>query len=285
MSFYAYFEPDLNAPDHIARPAFWFAFKEGLMWVMLNGARYEIPEAADEGEFPAPVIRKQYLGKLQGRHCFSVELQPGFEPPAGSTLVALRQTYGQLSEQRFAVAGFAYQIVEWDRTHQYCGSCGSPTHLMESERARRCQRCGLTNHPRLSPAVIVLVRKGKEVLLSRAHRFPAGMYSVQAGFVEPGESLEEAIAREVKEEVQIEISNLKYFGSQPWPFPNSLMIAFTADYAGGEINIDRAEVEDAAWYRSDALPRLPPQLSIARHLIDSFVDDTQPKNNHQTVTE
>lgn len=285
MSFYTYFEPEIGSPDHLESPALWFAFKAASMWVMPHHDGYQIPEAADEAHLPLLALRKQYLGKLQGRHCFSIELQPDFEPPRGSALVPLRQTYGKLSEQNFAVAGFAYQIVEWDRTHQYCGSCGGQTQMVENDRARRCPRCGLTNYPRLSPAVIVLVRRGEQVLLSRAHQFPEGLYSVQAGFVEPGETLEEAVAREVREEVSIEIKNVAYFGSQPWPFPNSLMIAFTADYAAGEIEVDRSEVEVAGWYSVDTLPQIPARLSIARKLIDKFVDDAARSVSTESETE
>ena len=125
-------------------------------------------------------------------------------------------------------------------------------------------------YPRLSPAVIVLVKRENEVLLARSPGFPEGMYSVLAGFVEPGESIEETIGREVREEVGIEVENLRYFGSQPWPFPNSLMIGFTTNYAGGELRIEPAEIEDAGWYRVDSLPKLPPKVSIARAMIDSF---------------
>jgi NAD+ diphosphatase len=120
--------------------------------------------------------------------------------------------------------------------------------------------------------VIVLIEHGNKVLLSRSPHFPKGMYSIQAGFVEPGENLEQAVEREILEEVGVYIENVTYFGSQPWPFPNSLMIGFTATYAGGELTIDKTEIEDAGWYTYDALPAIPPPLSIARKLIDHFVE-------------
>jgi NAD+ diphosphatase len=137
--------------------------------------------------------------------------------------------------------------------------------------AMRCTRCGMMHYPRVSPAVIVRVRRENEILLARSPGFPKGMRSVLAGFVEPGESIEETIHREVREEVGLEVENLGYFGSQPWPFPNSLMIGFTADYAGGEIRPEPGEIEDAGWYRADELPQLPPKVSIARRMIDDFV--------------
>ena len=137
--------------------------------------------------------------------------------------------------------------------------------------ALRCPRCGMMHYPRVSPAVIVRVNRGEAVLLARSPGFPKGMRSVLAGFVEPGESIEETVRREVREEVGVEVRNLRYFGSQPWPFPNSLMIGMTADHAGGELAPQPGEIEDAAWYRADDLPGIPPKISIARRLIDDFV--------------
>ncbi len=136
----------------------------------------------------------------------------------------------------------------------------------------RCTRCGMMHFPRLSPAAIVLVKREDRILLAHSPGFPQGLYSVLAGFVEPGESIEEAVVREVREEVGIEVTNVRYFGSQPWPFPNSLMIGFTADYTGGDLAPEPTEIEDAGWYTADDLPPLPPKVSIARAMIDDFVN-------------
>ena len=167
------------------------------------------------------------------------------------------------------------QIVAWDRTHQFCGRCATPTETLTNQRARRCPACGLTSYPRISPAIIIAVIRrdahGARILLARNHRFPAGRYSVLAGFVEPGESLEECAQREVLEEVGIRIKNIRYFKSQPWPFPNSLMIGFTAEYDEGEIKLEESEIADAGWFAADNLPQLPPRMTIARKLIDWFV--------------
>ncbi len=181
----------------------------------------------------------------------------------------------------FAMAGRAKQIVEWDRTHRFCGRCGTETGSGPSELAKECPRCEMLFFPRLSPAAIVLVRRGEGVLLARSPGFPPGMYSVLAGFVEPGESIEETIEREIREEVGIEVGNVRYFGSQPWPFPHSLMIGFTADYAGGELRTDPTEIEDADWCPADDLPDLPPKVSIARAMIDRFV--AQHGRNPETL--
>ena len=172
---------------------------------------------------------------------------------------------------RSSVAGRAFQIVEWDRSHQYCGRCGARTRDRTSERAKECPVCGFVLFPRVSPAMMVLVTRGRELLLARANRFPQAMYSALAGFVEPGESIEDCIHREVREEVGIEVDRLRYFASQSWAFPHSLMIAYNAEYAGGEMRPCDEEIADARWFTLDALPQLPSPVSISRHLIDATV--------------
>jgi NAD+ diphosphatase len=185
--------------------------------------------------------------------------------------VGLRQLWGQLDDEVWAVAGRAVQIVAWDRAHRFCGQCGRPTGTLSDERARRCPTCRLTVHPRLAPAVIVLVEHPDgRALLARNQAFPEAFYSCLAGFVEPGETLEEAARREVAEEVGIEIGDLRYFGSQPWPFPHSLMIGFLARFVSGALRPDGREIADAAWFSADDLPRLPGEMSIARALIDAW---------------
>jgi NAD+ diphosphatase len=143
---------------------------------------------------------------------------------------------------------------------------------METERARRCPRCGFMSFPRLSPAVIMRIDRDDRILLARNVSFAQGFFSVLAGFVEPGESLEEAVVREVHEEVGLELTDIRYFGSQPWPFPHQLMIGFTARYAGGEIQIEPTELAEAGWYGRDALPALPGKISISRRLIDAWIE-------------
>jgi NAD+ diphosphatase len=176
-----------------------------------------------------------------------------------------------LEEDLIWIAGRANQLVNWSQTHRHCGRCGQPTEDKTDERAKTCPQCGLVNYPRLSPAIIVAVLKNDRILLGRNKRFKLPFYSVLAGFVEPGETLEECVRREIREEVNISVKNIRYFGSQPWPFPDSLMIAFVADYAGGEIRTDGLEIIDAAWFTKDNLPQIPPKISIARQLIDWFV--------------
>lgn len=184
----------------------------------------------------------------------------------------LRALMNTIGDELFWIAGRANHLMDWDRSHRFCGRCGQPTVDKPDERAKHCPACGLINYPRLSPAVIVAVLKGDRLLLARNKRFRGAFYSVLAGFVEPGETLEQCVMREIREEVGIAVKNIRYFGSQPWPFPNSLMVGFVADYAGGEITVDNVELMEAAWFTATDLPQVPPRISIARQLIDWFVD-------------
>ena len=172
------------------------------------------------------------------------------------------------------MAGRATQLLDWQLNHQFCGRCGHQTQLHDSDFAMHCNQCGLSAYPRISPAVMVLVRRENELLLARSPHFKPGVFSALAGFVEAGETLEACAAREVKEEVGIDIAHLEYFDSQSWPFPNSLMVAFFADYAGGEVTPDPTEIEAADWFDIGALPKLPEPVSIARRLIEAAIAKT-----------
>jgi NAD+ diphosphatase len=265
------FTPLVIPPSPSPGPALIFAFAQDRLLVHLDGQRARVPLEEQPASLGLPVVRQQYLGTLGQTHCYSAELAQDALPPAGMALKGLRQLFGLLPEEYFWVAGRAVQIVNWDRTHQYCGQCGTPTASRPAERAKECPSCGLLSFPRVSPAIIVLVERGGQLLLARNHRFPPGRYSVIAGFVEPGETLEEAVAREVREEVGLEVNQIRYFASQPWPFPHSLMVGFVAQYAGGEIRPDPEELADAAWFSPDQLPDLPDGISIARRLIEAFL--------------
>jgi NAD+ diphosphatase len=193
--------------------------------------------------------------------------------PEGLRATHLRGLWGSLGDASFLMAGRAVQVVEWADTHRFCGRCATPMERVPTERCMRCPRCGLLGYPRIAPAVIVLVRRGEEALLARGARFPGVFYSTLAGFVEIGESLEDTIAREIREEVGIEVKGIRYFGSQPWPFPHSLMVGYFAEWASGDLHPDGSEILDARWYRATDLPPIPPPLSIARRLIDAWVAD------------
>lgn len=212
------------------------------------------------------------LAPVAGEACHAYDLPRGFTPPPGTTLVGLRALHGIVPEPLFRAAGAALQKVEWLRTHGFCSRCGQRTERHPSEEAMVCPACGHLHFPRLSPAVIVLIERDREMLLARSPGFPEGMYSTVAGFVEPGESLEETVHREVREEVGVEVRDLRYFGSQPWPFPHSLMVGFLALWDSGEIRVDGREIVDAGWFTPDRLPpRLPTSISIARRMVDDFL--------------
>ncbi|AYC32857.1 NAD(+) diphosphatase [Pseudomonas cavernae] len=210
------------------------------------------------------------LGYFNGEPVWLLELQQPAEV-MGCHWQGLRQFMLQADYPTFRMLSFAEQIGSWSSQHRFCGRCGSPTRQVPGERCMRCPGCGLDSYARISPSMIVLVTRGDEILLARSPRFVPGMYSTLAGFVEPGESVEECVAREVREEVGLEVGNLQYLGSQGWPFPHSLMLGFHAEYAAGDITPQADEIEDARWFPIEQLPPLPMQRSIARYLIDLYL--------------
>lgn len=273
------FTSSVSCPAGETAPAYWFIFQEDRLLVQAVGDRLVVPLTAQVEELGVPLVRRLYMGFAEGAdgeriHCYAAETDRDAAIPSGMIADGLRQLYAPLGEEMFGLAGRAVQLLAWERTNQFCGQCGAATEPVAHERARRCPRCGLSFYPRLSPAIIIAVVRndegGRRLLMVHNHRFPPGRYSVIAGYVEPGETLEECARREVFEETGVQIKNIRYFGSQPWPFPNSLMIAFTAEYAGGDLALGADEIGDAGWFAPDALPGLPPKMSIARRLIDWF---------------
>jgi len=213
------------------------------------------------------------IGELSGEPCYVAELAEFSELTEASGLqsITLREAFTLLAEDLWGMAGRAFQILTWHRDHRFCGRCGTGTTELAKEFAMLCPRCELLVYPRITPAVIMTVLDGNKILLGRSPRFPAGMYSPLAGFVEPGEALEEAVRREVQEEVGIAVDEIRYVGNQPWPFPHSLMIGFTARYAGGDLRVNRTELEDAQWFNADRMPTLPARTSISRRLIELYL--------------
>ena len=269
------YAPAIQPPAQVPDRALWFVFR-GAELLVTAPPTVALPHCAHPNTLGMMPQRIQYLGVLGEHHCFSAELAAGVAAPQGWEWQGLRGLFGALDDAQFALAGRALQIVDWDRTHQFCGACGAATVARTSERSRECPACGLVVYPRLAPAVMALVRRGRELLLARSPRFARGVYSAVAGFVEPGETLEQCLEREVHEEVGIRVCKVRYFASQPWPFPHSLMIAFFADHASGEIRVDGAEIEDARWFdleNIENLPRLPARISIARRLIDAAIGE------------
>ena len=269
------FVPKLTPPEQITTPSLWFIFKDEKL--LIDKANYDrpIPLLQHFSELSFESQTQHYLGTYNETHCFAVELNASAEMPQNMEFYPLKQCYDILGDTLFNIAGRASQILLWDNTNHFCGRCGAEMYLKETERAKACPKCQLHSYPRISPSIIVLIEKGRDILLARSPHFPPGRYSILAGFIEPGETAEQAVAREVFEEVGIHLKNIHYVRSQPWPFPHSLMLGFTAEYESGEITIDGVEIEDAHWYNIHNLPDLPLSASIARWLINSFIEKQQ----------
>lgn len=256
--------------------AYWFIFKNENILILTDGSSTKplLIKALDISQLN--IRDALHVGGLDNLNCYAVmdQSENGIHIP-GTEWISLRRSYGKFDFEMFRIYGRARHILLWADNNRFCGHCGNPMGLKSDERCFLCSSCGFTSYPKISPAVIVSVVKDGKLLLARGSRFTSEFYSVLAGFVEPGESLEECIRREILEEVGIEIKNIKYFGSEPWPFPDSLMVAFTSEYAGGELSIDPDEIIHAAWYGPDELPAIPGKLSISRALIDHFIDNNK----------
>ncbi len=274
-SIYKRYERAFTAGSAGDEYAYWFVFCRNRLLVTPDELR--IPYVKGLEELGISPLRTQYLGRMDGHPCYSAEVPPDTVALEGMSFEEMMSLYGVLEEDIYLLAGKAVQIVSWDQTHQYCGRCGSETETDPGERAKKCPVCGFTSYPRLSPAVIIAVLKDDKILLTQYSAFRGNMHTIIAGFVEPGETLEECVKREIFEEVGVRVKNIRYFGSQPWPYPNSLMIGFTAEYESGEITVDKEEISHAGWYGADNLPELPPKLSIAREIIDWFVRNNSGK--------
>lgn len=264
------FVPALHPPPDADQTCWWFVFQSNRLLVSRTAADPVRPYLVSPLEFEPLLVDRQYLGTYGQSGCYTAHLPADASLPDGLQGIGLRELFGVVEEDLLWIAGRANQLVHWAGNHRFCGRCGRPTRNKEDERARVCDDCRLVNYPRISPAVIVAVVRDERILLARSTRFASSFHSVLAGFVETGETLEEAVRREVFEEVGIDVRNIRYFGSQPWPFPDSLMVAFTAEYAGGEIVLDDDEIVTADWYHAEELPRVPAKISIARRLIDWF---------------
>ncbi|MDF2568829.1 MAG: nudC 2 [Sporomusa sp.] len=230
-----------------------------------------VPTSEDFKKLELSFISKQYMGELDGYACYCMEVDDKVDAPAGMVFKDLRALLGLVEEELFLLMGRAFQIVNWQRMNKFCGKCGSVTGSKHNELAKVCPCCNSIYYPRISPAVIVAVVREEKILLAHNKNFRPNWYSVIAGFVEPGETFEDCVIREVKEEVGIQVKNVQYFGSQPWPFPDSLMVGFIAEYESGEIIVDGEEIDAAAWYGGDNLPQRPTNDTIAGRLIEAVL--------------
>ena len=266
------FVPAFKPADDENRSSLWFIFEKNKILINCKNGACFIPDDETLQAYGVTTNLRLFLGSLGDQHCYAAELSSGCIVPEPYAWMDLRVLLDSISDEMFWIAGLANHLLDWDRSHRFCGRCSHPTEDKADERAKHCPACGLINYPRLSPAVIVAVVKDDKLLLARNKRFKGPFYSVLAGFVEPGETLEACVRREIREEVGLAVDNIRYFGSQPWPFPNSLMVGFVADYAGGEIQVDNTELLEADWFSACSLPHVPPRVSIARQLIDWFVE-------------
>jgi NAD+ diphosphatase len=270
------FNPLWSAPESTSRDGLWFIFKGTDLLVFTGNDAPMLPLPRDAMALASSAEDARFVGFLGESPCWAARANTD-TAPADHAFEDMRMLFNRLPDDLLAVGGRAVQMLEFDRSHKHCGACGAPTAIHEGGRSRRCTACGETYYPKVSPAMMVLIKRdtaqGRELLLARSARFPRGMYSALAGFVEPSESIEECIHREAFEEVGVKITNPQYFSSQGWPFPNSLMIAYVADYVSGEIVPQDGEIEDAQWFSLDSLPKLPHRLSIARRLIEHVIND------------
>ena len=253
---------------------YYFVFcKDDLMLEKLSDGTYTIP-LQEESPLPLKpwtvVMNITPLGETEVK-AFSIDT-----PVVGHQkyeMCPLRQSYYKLPIELYLKAGKCAELLYWDRNTRFCGVCGGPMKF-HTDISKRCENCGKEVWPQLATAIIVLIHRGDEVLLARGRNFKSDFYGLIAGFVETGETLEEAVRREVMEETGISIKNIRYFGSQPWPYPSGLMVGFNADYESGELHVQREELKKAGWFHRNHLPKIPEKLSIARKLIDNWLDTT-----------
>lgn len=231
-----------------------------------------LPGYAELAGWAGATAMPLHVGQLGGRGCWMLAVEDAaLPPPAGCEWIETRALLDTFTPAQWHAVSCARHLSWWQSRHRFCGMCGTATELATDEPARRCPACGALFFPVVSPAVIVAVTRGDELLLAHNRNFPPGMFSLLAGFVDPGETLEQATVREVREEVGIEIGGLSYVESQPWAFPNSLMVGFRARYAAGEIAADGKEIEEAGWFRRGALPQIPQPGTVARRLIEAWL--------------
>lgn len=272
MGFVADFEPGVEI-----EPQHWTIaiFKQRIVLRRADGQllhRYQ-----DFDQLSLPVANIVHLGLWQGESCFAIEFTDDAqwnEEQNNFDLVGLRSQLHVLDLESFALAGRALQLLHWRSYHRYCGSCGAPTQALNSERVLQCLQCEALYYPKISPCVIGIVVRGEQCLLARNARFPEGMFSAIAGFIEAGETAEAALRREIKEEVNLVVDKLDYIGSQSWPFPSQLMLGFVAEYHSGEIEVDGDEIVEAGWFSAENLPHVPPPQTISGSLIQTFLERT-----------
>jgi len=271
------FIKSVTPPTPLPPRAYFFIFSSTRILIhCISDADIAIPCMENEAIAPLGLKNLCFFGTYRNIPCYCGRIDPEKMPPA-QEFINLRALYTRVEDIFWFMAGYARQIHDWNINFKFCGRCGTPTNKKKAESARVCPSCELHHYPRISPAIITAIVKGDQILLARGVNFPnKKMFSVLAGFVEPGETLEECVRREVFEEVGIQVKNIVYFKSQSWPFPDSLMIGFTAQYDSGHISVDPREILDADWFDADHLPMVPAKQVLAGELIDWFVRSQKP---------
>lgn len=270
---------DVKASEKIPQATCWFLFHKDELLVKESAGNITIPLTSDIKLLGSQPTDVSSIGILHEHECFIANINND-NIPLGFSFKKVRPLYGHMVDEYFWVACRAFHIINWMNNNKFCGCCGGIMTISSQEIAMKCSTCDSIVYPRISPAIIVAVIKDNQLLLARGRRFPPNRYSVIAGFVEPGETLEDCVRRELQEEVGIEVHTINYFGSQPWSFPDSLMVAFTAQCSTGEIRIDNQEIVAADWFSPYNLPNLPDKPSIGRQLIDWFIE----KYKHPSIT-
>ncbi len=260
---------------------YWFIIKNNEVLLL---EKNRLPNNHEIQAITPYFIRQFQLIQDNHTNYYCAEMDSNHDTPDDLLSMPLRQTLSILDKTLFGLCAKAYSIIHWDKNHQYCSRCGALTQHRGPHFERICPSCSLSFFPRISPSIIVLIKRDDHVLMARSPHFAPNVYSLIAGFVEAGENLEETIHREVYEEVGLTVKNISYFGSQSWPFPDSLMIGFTADYASGDILIDQNEIEAAGWYKYNNLPGLPPTtISISSALLNDFINTCEKKYSNKAI--
>lgn len=255
------YKPNYSTDDD----SYYFIFNKDKLF--LDYKTNNVPFTNNLKKYNFKIKFKLYMGLYYNKPCFVLDV----ESENDSNFFDLYEIY-DINEETYLIAGRGIQIVNWYKTHKFCGVCGSKNIMDDKEMMLKCPNCGHINYTRINPAIITAIKKDDKLLMARHKHMHSIKYALIAGFVEAGETIEEALRREVQEEVGINIKNIKYFSSQSWPFPNSLMLGFTADYADGEIQVDGEEIDHIKWFKKDEIPQLPSSISISYELIENFID-------------
>ncbi len=250
----------------------YFAYCQGDVLLTADGRipEGESPVAFQPWEHVTSIDNGQLKMENVRRSCHIYRLDRPVTGRPDLQMMGLRKSFDVLSPDMYRLAGKCAELVYWDQNSKYCGCCGAPMRW-DTEISKRCTECGKELWPQLQTAIIVRVTRGPEVLLVHAHNFRGTFYGLVAGFVETGETLEECVRREVWEETHLQIRNIRYFASQPWPYPAGLMVGFTAEYESGELQLQRSELAGGGWFRKDNLPEIPGPVSLARQLLDDWI--------------